>query len=63
MHEDDCIRLVIEDDGVGFDAVIGSQAGGQGIRNIHERAEKIGARCWIESAPGQGTKVTIEVNK
>jgi signal transduction histidine kinase len=58
-----CVRLTIEDDGIGFDAVVGGQAGGHGIRNIHERAEKIGARCWIDSAPGQGTKVTIEVNK
>ena len=39
------------------------QAGGQGLRNIRERAEKIGASCWIESAPGQGTKITIEVNQ
>jgi signal transduction histidine kinase len=61
--ESGCIRLVIEDDGVGFDPVVGSQEGGHGIRNIRERAEKIGARCWVESAPGQGTKVTIEVNK
>jgi signal transduction histidine kinase len=61
--EAECIRLVIEDDGIGFDPVVGGQAGGHGIRNIHERAEKIGARCWIDSAPGQGTKVTIEVNK
>jgi signal transduction histidine kinase len=63
MGEADCIRLVVEDDGVGFDPVVRSRAGGHGIRNIHERAEKIGARCWIESAPSQGTKVTIEVNK
>jgi signal transduction histidine kinase len=62
-EEPGCIRLVIEDDGVGFDPVVGSQEGGHGIRNIHERAEKIGARCWVESAPGEGTKVTIEVKK
>jgi signal transduction histidine kinase len=63
MGEADCIRLVVEDDGVGFDPVVGSRAGGHGIRNIHERAEKIGASCWIESAPSQGTRVTIEVNR
>jgi signal transduction histidine kinase len=58
-----CMRLVIEDDGVGFEPDKGGPSGGQGIRNIRERAEKIGARCLIESAPGQGTKITIEVKK
>jgi signal transduction histidine kinase len=57
-----CIRLTIEDDGVGFDPAVAGQGGGQGLRNIRERAEQIGAGCWFESAPGQGTKITIEVN-
>jgi signal transduction histidine kinase len=60
--EEGCIRLVIEDDGIGFD-VEAEGSGGQGLRNIRERAEKIGATCWIESVPGQGTIVNVEVNK
>jgi len=63
MREAGCIRLVIEDDGIGFDPDTAGHSGGQGLRDIRERAEKIGARCWIESAPGQGTKVTVEVKK
>jgi signal transduction histidine kinase len=63
MGETGCIRLMIEDDGVGFVPDGSGQSGGQGIRNIRERAEKIGARCRIESAPGQGTQVNIEVKK
>jgi signal transduction histidine kinase len=56
-------RLVIEDNGVGFDPASANHSGGQGFRNIHERAEQIGAACTIESAPGQGTKITVEVHK
>jgi signal transduction histidine kinase len=61
--EPGCIRLAIEDDGVGFDPEAAEGSGGQGLRNIRERAEKIDARCCIESSPGQGTTVTIEVMK
>jgi signal transduction histidine kinase len=61
IGEADCIRLTIEDDGVGFDPETAFQVGGQGFRNIRERAEHIGARCSFESF-GQGTKITIEVN-
>ena len=58
-----CFRMMIEDNGIGFEPVKAARSGGQGIRSIRERAEKIGARCLIESAPGQGTTLTIEVNK
>jgi PAS domain S-box-containing protein len=59
----DSFRMIIEDNGVGFDPETTVQAGGQGLRNIRERAEGIGAACWIESTPGQGTKIMIEVKK
>jgi signal transduction histidine kinase len=55
--------LEIEDDGVGFDPETARLAGGQGFRNMRERAENIGARYSFVSAPGQGTKIIIEVNK
>jgi signal transduction histidine kinase len=57
------VRLTIEDDGVGFDPLKIGHGGGQGFRNMRERASNIGARCLFESAPGQGTKITIEVNE
>jgi two-component system NarL family sensor kinase len=53
-------RMVIEDNGIGFDLEMAEQAGGQGLRNIQERAEKIGASCVIESAPGKGAKIIVE---
>ena len=52
--EDGSVQLMIEDDGVGFDPNTAEQGGGQGIRNIHERAEKLGATCQIVSDPEPG---------
>lgn len=53
-------RLVFEvrDDGCGFDQQqVGN--GGHGLRNMRERAEKIGARLTVDSQPGRGTTVRV----
>ena len=55
--------MTIEDDGIGFDPLTVERGGGQGFRNMRERAANIDARCTFESAPGQGTIITIEVNE
>jgi signal transduction histidine kinase len=56
---------VVQDDGMGFDmqAVLRSyeKRGSFGLLNIDERARLVGGSATIESAPGQGTKVTIVV--
>ena len=57
------LRMIIEDNGVGFDPELAVEAGGQGLRNIRERAAKIGAVCKFDSAPGKGAKICIEVNE
>ena len=57
------VKLSIEDNGVGFDPRTIEHSGGQGFRNMHERAAKIGASCEFETSPGRGTKITIEVNE
>jgi signal transduction histidine kinase len=51
--------LSIRDDGVGFDPAIAS--GGYGRQSMHERAQAIGGRLTITSAPGRGTSVTLRV--
>jgi len=51
------LRLVIQDDGTGFDPAEAETGRlGQGI--MRERAEAIGASLTITSAPGQGTTVS-----
>jgi signal transduction histidine kinase len=54
--------LEIDDDGRGFDpaAATGTGTGtGQGLRNLRERAERLGGRAEIDSTPGEGTRVRV----
>ena len=53
-------RLLIEDNGRGFDVDAVSAPGmehGHGLRNIYERVRELGASLKLESAPGSGTRV------
>ncbi|MFC2029975.1 PAS domain S-box protein [Chloroflexota bacterium] len=51
--------LSIEDDGRGFDpASVGGDK--MGLQIMRERAQAIGAKLTIESAPGRGTRVTVD---
>ena len=63
--DDEVVRMVISDDGVGFDPSYGQEIGeekfGWGLLTMNERAEAVGANCQIESRPGEGTRVIIEV--
>ena len=53
-------RLVIEDDGRGFDVDARPERGiqrGHGLANIEERVRELGATLELESAPGAGTRL------
>jgi PAS domain S-box-containing protein len=56
-----CVRLLISDDGRGFDTAKVSLRGGFGLKNIQERARMIGGRANVQSNPGAGTRLVIEV--
>jgi PAS domain S-box-containing protein len=57
----DYVLLVVEDDGVGFDAASGSGTDGFGLAGMHERAALVGAMLEIESAPDSGTTVLVRM--
>ncbi len=61
--DDRMVRMVISDDGDGFamDAVTTSTRRGWGLTTMTERAEAVGGSCTVESMPGYGTLVTVEV--
>ena len=66
FHEQnqDTFRLTISDNGIGFDSSKTTPiiAGHQwGLTTMTERAIAVGGQCYIESQPGQGTQVAIEV--
>ena len=56
------VRLIVEDDGVGFEIGDGTPDGGFGLAGMKERAALIGATLEIESAPGSGTTVLVRVD-
>jgi len=58
------VRLTIEDDGIGFDPAEIHRPERKptwGLLTIRERAEAIGGQVVIQSSPGHGAKITIEV--
>jgi signal transduction histidine kinase/DNA-binding NarL/FixJ family response regulator len=60
----DSVWVSIADNGVGFDPSVPSSRDGKGhfgLTSAHQRAERAGGTFSVESAPGQGTKVTAEL--
>ncbi|MEJ2207881.1 MAG: histidine kinase, partial [Anaerolineae bacterium] len=59
--DDHRAELEITDDGKGFDLATAEDGGGFGLRTMAERAARMGATLAVESRPGQGTRVKVEV--
>ena len=59
----DAISLLICDDGTGFTRgqELGANQGHFGLVGMRERIERLDGTLQIESAPGRGTTVRIEV--
>jgi signal transduction histidine kinase len=57
---DDRLVLEISDNGVGFDTQA-SFPGHLGLRSMKERALKLGGNLQLESVPGQGTHIRVQV--
>lgn len=64
-RRDNCVRITVEDNGVGFDAETAgrgfSPTGGFGLFNIREYIRYAGGSLQIESIPGSGTVVVISM--
>jgi signal transduction histidine kinase len=56
------LLLEISDDGRGFTPAEVRKQGGLGLRGIQERAEQLGAQLSIQSAPGHGARIQVEVD-
>ena len=54
------LNLTVEDDGVGFDPHATDKMG-MGIKGVYSRAEKLKGKTLIDSTPGNGTTVTINL--
>lgn len=53
------LTVEIRDDGVGFDPARVKE--GNGLGNLQERMRRIGGACGIQSAPGNGTTITLSL--
>jgi signal transduction histidine kinase len=58
-HDHFCLE--VQDDGRGFDPVAAEQSGGLGLRSIEERVQRINGEMTIDSGPGEGTTLRVEV--
>ena len=61
-ERDDALTLAVSDDGSGFDpaaAELRSQS--LGLTTMEERARELGGRLVVDSAPGAGTRVRLEL--
>jgi signal transduction histidine kinase len=53
------LRLEVSDDGSGFDADAPVPEGHHGLANMHRRADALGGRLQVASAPGSGTRIIL----
>jgi len=58
-----CVRVSVQDDGQGFDPGLHSDPFSEhvGLRVMRERAKEVGGSLRVDSSPGGGTCVTVEV--
>jgi len=62
-QQGDAVRLEVVDNGVGFDiqSPAAPEHQGWGLIGMRERVALVGGVCTIESQPGKGTRVVIEL--
>lgn len=60
-EDENCLRLVISDNGTGFEPAGDTPARSLGLSTMEERARILGAELRIESAPGRGTNIRLRL--
>ncbi|WP_066393411.1 sensor histidine kinase [Neobacillus mesonae] len=58
---DDVVRVMIEDQGKGFDLHLRAMSPGVGLFSMDERARSVGGTLTINTVPEKGTKIILEV--
>jgi signal transduction histidine kinase len=54
-----CLNII--DDGCGFSTIQSAPTGHFGLLDMHERAHSMGSEMNVESEPGRGTRISLEV--
>jgi len=63
---DAAFEMTVSDNGKGFDSSAArlnpdALSSGDGLMNMTKRLTDVGGHCWIESAPGKGTKIGFTI--
>ena len=63
--QDQVIEVVVEDDGQGFDLaqVLQERLPRFGLQTMRERAEEIGGIFQVDTTPGRGTRVRVQLSR
>jgi len=56
------LEMLIEDDGTGFDTKAPRSSHRQGLRNMEQRAQALGGKLTVESAPHRGTRLRLTLS-
>ena len=62
IREDHAINITVEDDGVGFDTHRLPSGSSMGLINVRTRVSYLNGNMEMQSSPGQGTTVWIQVS-
>jgi len=63
QQDSDSVSMEILDDGIGFDPETACRQGCLGLANMQERARLHGWQYRIESSPGNGTRIKVEIEQ
>ncbi len=61
IHGPEWVRMTVSDDGKGFDPEMQDTSGRMGLKSIRDRVRGEGGELSIESAPGEGTRITVQL--
>jgi signal transduction histidine kinase/ligand-binding sensor domain-containing protein len=62
MLQDGVLEIRVKDNGRGFETAIATTSKRSGLTNMRQRIETIGALLYIESQPGKGTSIRVQMN-
>jgi len=58
-----CFKMIIQDNGIGFDLAEVENSGGLGLRSIQERVTQLNGQLIIDSMLREGTSITILIER
>jgi hypothetical protein len=60
-NHDNNINIIVEDNGTGFNTGSIDGAGGMGLSSITKKTEQLGGALTIDTTPGRGTTIIIDI--